>query len=76
MSDIGFTQFRVRHHEEVARIELMHVEMPLAYEHSNEIDTRIKECGYRFVTIDLSGFRSGSLNEGIIKVVNVYEPES
>lgn len=76
LSDIGFTQFRVRHHEEVARIELMHVEMPLAYEHSNEIDTRIKECGYRFVTIDLSGFRSGSLNEGIIKVVNVYEPES
>ena len=75
LSDIGFTQFRVRHHEEVARIELMHVEMPLAYEHSNEIDTRIKECGYRFVTIDLSGFRSGSLNEGIIKVVNVYEPE-
>ena len=76
LSDIGFTQFRVRHHEEVARIELMHVEMPLAYEHSNEIDTRIKECGYRFVTIDLSGFRSGSLNECIIKVVNVYEPES
>ena len=76
LSDIGFTQFRVRHHEEVARIELMHVEMPLAYEHSNEIDTRIKECGYRFVTSDLSGLRSGSLNEGIIKVVNVYEPES
>ena len=75
LSDIGFTQFRVRHHEEVARIELVHVEMPLAYEHANEIDTRIKECGYRFVTVDLSGFRSGSLNEGIIKVVNVYEPE-
>ena len=76
LANLGFTQFRVRHHEEVARIELVNEEMFLAVKKSDEINEKIKACGYRFVTIDLSGFRSGSLNDGIIKVVNVYEPSS
>ena len=67
----GFSQFRVRHHEDVARLELLPEEFALALANRNEIETAIKGCGYRFVALDLTGFRSGSLNEGIVKIVNL-----
>ena len=76
LSGLGFSQFRVRHHEDVARVELAKSEMSRAVELGAEISEGIKACGYRFVTLDLAGFRSGSLNDGIIKVVNVYDPKS
>ena len=63
LADLGFSQFRVRHHEEVARIELVADELPRALELREVILERIKATGYRFVAIDLGGFRSGSLNE-------------
>ena len=67
----GLTQFRVRHHGEVARLELLPEEFALAMERRQDIEREIKACGYRFVAIDLGGFRSGSLNDGIVKVVNI-----
>ncbi len=60
--ELGFPQFRVRHHDKVARIEVPPADFPLIVEHHAAITERIKETGYRFVTLDLSGFRSGSLN--------------
>ena len=71
LADLGFSQFRVRHHEEVARIELVAEELPLALELSEAIQERVKATGYRFVAIDLGGFRSGSLNEGLIEAVQL-----
>lgn len=71
LAQLGFTQFRVRHHNEVARIELPVVEMERALDLGDEISERIQACGYRFVALDLSGFRSGSLNKGILEVVHV-----
>ena len=71
LAGFGFTQFRVRHHEDVARLELLPEEFALAIEKRGEIETAIKGCGYRFVALDLSGFRSGSLNEGIVELVNL-----
>ena len=68
---MGFTQFRVRHHGELARLELLPAEFDKAAQLGDEIDTRLKECGYKFVAMDLRGFRSGSLNEGIIDVVQI-----
>ena len=71
LARFGFSQFRVRHHEEVARLELLPEEFAAALDNRNEIEAAIKACGYRFVALDLNGFRSGSLNEGIVKIVNL-----
>jgi pyridinium-3,5-biscarboxylic acid mononucleotide sulfurtransferase len=60
--DLGFRQFRVRHHGELARIELPAEEFPKAIAHHTQIVDGVKASGYRFVTLDLAGFRSGSLN--------------
>lgn len=73
LADLGFSQFRVRHHEEVARIELVASELPRALELRQEVERRIKDAGYRYVAVDLGGFRSGSLNEGLIDVVQVFD---
>lgn len=63
---LGFSQFRVRHHGDVARLELVAGEFETALARSEAIVTRIKACGYRFVALDLAGFRSGALNEGVV----------
>ncbi len=67
----GFTQFRVRHHEEVARVELPAEELARAVELAEQINAGILATGYRYVALDLKGFRSGSLNEGLIEIVEV-----
>ncbi len=59
---LGFQQFRVRHHNEIARIELPAEEFPKAIQAHMAITQGIKAAGYRFVALDLAGFRSGSLN--------------
>jgi uncharacterized protein len=78
LADVGFSQYRVRHHGEVARLELLPEEFPLAIRHHADIEKRIKELGYRFIAMDMGGFRSGSLNEGLqpeqIQVVNIHSP--
>ncbi len=73
LAELGFHEFRVRHHEEVARLEVAVAELPRALQLRNEIQEQIKAVGYRFVTLDLGGFRSGSLNEGLIDVVQVFD---
>lgn len=60
--ELGFRQFRVRHHGEIARIELPVEEFPRAIEVHQAITDGVRRAGYRFVTLDLAGFRSGSLN--------------
>jgi pyridinium-3,5-biscarboxylic acid mononucleotide sulfurtransferase len=70
--DLGYRDVRVRHHDTVARIELPRSEMVAFLErgHADAVTRRLKELGFRFVTLDLQGFRSGSLNEAIpLKVV-------
>ena len=60
--ELGFRQFRVRHHNELARLELPAEEFAQAIAQHMTIVNGIKAAGYRFVTLDLAGFRSGSLN--------------
>ncbi len=74
LAALGFTQYRVRHHEEVARIEIVAQEMPRAIEVAALLDERVRACGYRFVSLDLGGFRSGALNEGVIPTVQIHQP--
>jgi uncharacterized protein len=58
LASLGFRQFRVRHHGDVARIELLADDLPRALELRKSIIEPIQRLGYRFVTLDLSGFRS------------------
>ena len=59
--ELGFRQFRVRHHGDIARIELPEEDLPAALAARAAIVERVQAAGYRFVTLDLAGFRSGSL---------------
>jgi uncharacterized protein len=59
---LGFRQLRVRHHGEVARIEVPLEEFPRLLEHRETVLQGLKEAGYFFVALDLAGFKSGSLN--------------
>lgn len=64
---LGFRVLRVRHHGELARIELGREEMPRAIEPemASRIDAGLRALGFRFVTLDDKGYRTGSLNEGV-----------
>ena len=64
---LGFRLFRVRHHDDLARIEIARVEMPRALEPdvAAAIVRALKEVGYKYVSLDLQGYRTGSLNEGL-----------
>jgi uncharacterized protein len=59
----GLRGFRVRHHGEIARLEVPLDQFPTLLEHQTEIVEGVKQAGYRYVTLDLEGFRSGSMNE-------------
>jgi uncharacterized protein len=61
---LGFRQFRVRHHGQIARIEIAREEMPkaLTAEMAREFTRTFKALGFTYVTLDLEGFRSGSMN--------------
>jgi pyridinium-3,5-biscarboxylic acid mononucleotide sulfurtransferase len=64
LRELGFRQFRVRHHGEIVRIEVAQDELPRALDPALAAEfTRIfKALGFKFVTLDLEGFRSGSMN--------------
>jgi uncharacterized protein len=59
---LGFRQVRVRHHGEVARVEVEVDDLPAAVARRTEMVAAVKAAGYRWVTLDLEGFRSGNLN--------------
>lgn len=62
---LGFKQVRVRHYGTLARVEILQEEMVRLIEASlrEKVASRLREIGYRYVTLDLQGFRSGSMNE-------------
>ncbi|MBW6474828.1 MAG: ATP-dependent sacrificial sulfur transferase LarE [Anaerolineaceae bacterium] len=66
LKSLGFTELRVRYHESVARIEVPINELEHIIAHGEKIVRAIKNCGFLYVTLDLQGFRSGSMNEGLI----------
>jgi uncharacterized protein len=64
LRQLGFRELRVRHHGELARVEIARAELPraLSMEMIGSIFTALKQAGFQYVTLDCSGFRSGSLN--------------
>jgi uncharacterized protein len=65
---LGFKQVRVRHHGEIARIEIAVPEMPSALnvEMAARMSRELKAIGFKYVALDLEGYRTGSLNEGAV----------
>lgn len=65
LAKMGFTASRIRVHGDIARIELRKEQMPgiISGEVREKVVSRLKELGYRYITIDLEGYRSGSMNK-------------
>lgn len=62
---LGLRQVRVRHHDQVARIEVLPDDFPVILAHREALVAELKALGYTFVALDLAGFRSGSMNEAL-----------
>ena len=65
LKDLGFIQCRLRDHDTIARIEVPTDDIPRAAELRETIVEKLKALGYAYITLDLQGFRSGSMNETI-----------
>jgi uncharacterized protein len=65
LRDLGFTQFRVRSHNDLARIEFVESEMEKGWSFRKEIAASFKEYGYTYVAIDTKGYRTGAMNEAL-----------
>lgn len=65
LRELGFKQFRVRHHDKIARIELDDIKPLLEDGVKEKINSRLKQIGFNYVAVDLGGFQSGSLNINI-----------
>jgi len=60
---LGFTQFRIRSHDNLARLEFIPSEMDKAWEIKSQLVDLCKQSGFTYITIDLTGYRTGSMNE-------------
>ena len=68
LHSLGIVQLRVRHHSSTARIEVESQDMPLLLREENRhrVVEHFRELGYLYITVDLAGYRSGSMNEGLV----------
>lgn len=67
LRDIGLRQVRVRHHDQIARIEVDPEDFQTIIANKDQIDQTLKKIGFSYVTVDLMGYRTGSMNE-VLKV--------
>jgi uncharacterized protein len=70
VSALGFRQFRVRYHENLVRLELAPDELPRALtpEMARKFVEVFKPLGFKFITLDLEGYRTGSFNPPLVKI--------
>ena len=73
LRDMGFRQLRIRHHEKIARLEVPRTEFARVLERADEITQVLKAQGFTYVTLDLQGYRSGSMNETLVKTGSTNE---
>ncbi|WP_227766464.1 ATP-dependent sacrificial sulfur transferase LarE [Zhaonella formicivorans] len=73
LRDLGFGQLRVRHHQDMARIELEPKAMQEALTKADLIVEKLKSIGYTYITLDLQGYRTGSMNAGLKEVEKYRE---
>jgi uncharacterized protein len=63
LKDLGIRQLRVRHHDQIARIEVAEEDMESLFQNKDQIVEMLRDLGYTYVTMDLQGYRTGSMNE-------------
>lgn len=63
LRNLGIRQLRVRHHDQIARIEVAEEDMEVLLQNRKQIVKKLRELGYTYVTMDLQGYRTGSMNE-------------
>jgi uncharacterized protein len=70
---LGFAQVRVRHHGELARIEISRAELPraLTLEALDRITAALRPLGFLYITLDIEGYRSGSMNQSLPEILSV-----
>jgi uncharacterized protein len=81
LRELGFRQFRVRHHGEIVRLEIAREELPraLTVEMAAHFTRIFRELGFTYVTLDMEGFRSGSMNallpvDSLLKLTPIRKP--
>jgi len=72
LREFGFREFRVRHHDTLVRLEISPAEMDRVLQKDviDQLAARFRELGFKYVTLDLHGFRSGSMNETLPITIN------
>ncbi len=67
LRQMGFREFRVRHHDNIVRLEISPSEMDLVLSRQvvDELARKFRELGFKYVTLDLNGYRTGSMNEAL-----------
>lgn len=72
LRSLGFREFRVRHHDQIVRLEIAPAEMDRALQREmiDELARRFRDLGFKYVTLDLHGYRSGAMNEILPRVSN------
>lgn len=76
LRDFGLSQFRVRHHGEMARIEVLPEEFQQILDNRRTIIERLKALGYIYITLDLMGYRTGAMNEVLNNAEGLIEKTS
>ena len=74
LRSLGLREFRARHHDRLCRVEVAEAEMESAFRHRKEIVANLKRIGYLWVSLDLAGLRSGSLNDQL-KLTTTVRPD-
>jgi pyridinium-3,5-biscarboxylic acid mononucleotide sulfurtransferase len=72
--ELGLRASRVRHHGDLARIEVPAEDMPVVVELAERIVVGLRGFGFKQVTLDLAGYRRGSFNEGLVQVADLAKP--
>ena len=77
LRELGFREFRVRNHDTLVRLEISpsEIDRALTREIVDELARRFRELGFKYVTLDLQGFRSGSMNETLPQSVSVEDKQ-
>ena len=76
LKSLGLKEVRARHHQNHCRVEVGEAEMELAFAHRSEIAAALKNIGYLWVSLDLSGLRSGSLNDQLHEKIVVPQSQN
>jgi pyridinium-3,5-biscarboxylic acid mononucleotide sulfurtransferase len=76
LAELGFPMVRVRHHDNIARIEVAPEEIALVLQHREEINDKFMALGFTYVSVDLRGYRTGSMNEVLPESERKLETEA